>query len=1797
MKQLILTLSIALLVLCSMQARAQGSPDCSTAQPVTPSSSITATVADAGESYMVYYSFTPATDGTYFISSCNHATFDTRVYVYTGPCGNLSEILYSDDACAVQSAVTLSATAGTTYYIGWCLWSGAGSGGTFTWELSRLVSPVFVLSGLPEELGVQGNIYSSADLSGHIASFDGSSGYTSSQPISLGNTYYCQLSATRVAGAVLPFTAADTVRLPAFYRMAMKVGLPEGWYIRSAIVLQEEHQIASLNFNQLGANLFSDTLYMPAGSYSCTLTAVDAQGTPVLYSHNFAVSAAGDVSMSVSPSGQSKQTFGFTNLPAGFVAADTIIDIYDAGGSYLLSLYKQTGCYLPNGTYKCKVSLGTGMAYKEAGFTVSGASTINLSYAGYYQTTFRVQLSGGDSWDSGAEIIRSQENGTYLCCNIAPGDSVAWLPNGSYQALLSLSGDPRTVSFTVSGANSLVSYVELKPVFTFADLPAGLVYRGEIFKDEYLRDRVGAFSSPDYQLQDILVAGQTYYCQLEGYKMPVTMVPFTAAPTVSLTTGLKQTTLKVGLPAGWTLNSTSLEILQDGQPVTSADLEQVAPQQYADTVYLPAGSYSCTVGAYDPQGLPISYPHSFTVSAAGEVAISVSAAGQSKQTFSFTNLPSGFVAADTAIEIYDALGNDMLNLYGQTSCYLSNGAYYYSVMLNSKTSTNIAPKEGSFTVSGEGTVSISFADYRKVDFRVTLPAGNALSSISVYQQRGSAGYAVNLQGSDTSCYLAAGSYYAIVKDGQGDYYVRFTVSSANRVVPVEVATTRFTVAGVPAGLLRSANIDVYNDNGSGAGYAIEANGFEVALVKGGTYSYYISSNSSKLTQAKGSFTAAPAVTLSPYGRVVVNVSAPGQYRIISSEVWQSGNRVLTPTFGLRPPHTDTLYMTNGLYQLEVTAKDTVGGGLLKAGRELTVAGSATVALDMAADLMPQVKFVLGGLPADVRGSDIRIEISNDLFDKILRGVCDSASLPNGRYYYNVSDNSNKLLPLTGSVTLDGANQTVQLSFAGYHKVTFTYTLPANEPNPNSHYIDLYREGQSNALGYYGISGASTTYSCYLPDGSYRWALEYSGRWTGAQQPFTVNGRDTTLSYIAQPMYKVAFVPTGARAKHTYYSIRISNGVDQYIEHFSSSRTDSLRLPAGDYEYEVLEMQINGADAAPYTGRFTLGSGGQTVNISFENYQRVRCWINLLAGTVMPSRVEVLTAKGGELFYEFSMSGGGTKDIYLPAGSYTFTIAQPGYKVVEKSVAVAASTLPIEVQLDLQSGSYYPVMFGVFDGNQNGIAGATVTLGSQTKATDAVGRALFTDMAEGTLSYSVIKSGYRSEGGTLYVGPGAELSKGVILLQASQLYSVSFDVYDGATGTTRLSGATVSLQGVGQHTTDGGAVSFSGVAPGTYSYSVSKAGYVQQSGSLTVSTGNVSRAINLVKEPTYTLQLAVYDGSSTTFLSGASVNVTGQAAQTVAGDTLRFSGLAAGDYTLSVSKAGYFAQSSSVTLSAATTGAGGVYRATVNMVAKPANLKKYTLTFKVYDGSSANLLSGASVALAGGEPKTTGSTPLSFAAVDSGDVVAYSVGMSGYVTVQGTKAITAANAVRDTVFVSVALQASLRYTVEFKVYDGSGTSYLSGASVSLQGQAAQTTGSAALSFTNLLPGSYSYTVSKSGYQTQSGTLSITAALDAVGRTLTQVIHLAVSAPNAVDKNSIAVVVYPNPASQTLYIRCDDSRAAGLWSIKLYSVNGGPGVQMQSRGLNTSIPVGQLPAGLYILQLRSGNSEFTQKVMIK
>jgi acid phosphatase len=227
---------------------------------------------------------------------------------------------------------------------------------------------------------------------------------------------------------------------------------------------------------------------------------------------------------------------------------------------------------------------------------------------------------------------------------------------------------------------------------------------------------------------------------------------------------------------------------------------------------------------------------------------------------------------------------------------------------------------------------------------------------------------------------------------------------------------------------------------------------------------------------------------------------------------------------------------------------------------------------------------------------------------------------------------------------------------------------------------------------------------------------------------------------------------------------------------------------------------------------------------------------------------------------------------------------------------------------------------------------------------------------------------------------------------------------------------------------------------------------------------------------------VTDSSTGAAISGATVSYSGGSTSTDNNGSYTFSNVPAGSYSVTASHSGYNSQTSSVSVTAATT-------STLNFQLTPiSTTSPGTISGKVTNISTGGAISGATVSYSGGSTTTDTGGNYSFANVTP---ATYNVTAthSGYFA--ETKSVVVGSGAAATLNFALATGGKVAGTVT----NSTGT-VISGASVTITGGSISTTvntttNSSGVYNSNWVPvGSYTVTVSAAGHTTQSQSTTVT-----------------------------------------------------------------------------------------------------------
>jgi uncharacterized membrane protein len=355
-----------------------------------------------------------------------------------------------------------------------------------------------------------------------------------------------------------------------------------------------------------------------------------------------------------------------------------------------------------------------------------------------------------------------------------------------------------------------------------------------------------------------------------------------------------------------------------------------------------------------------------------------------------------------------------------------------------------------------------------------------------------------------------------------------------------------------------------------------------------------------------------------------------------------------------------------------------------------------------------------------------------------------------------------------------------------------------------------------------------------------------------------------------------------------------------------------------------------------------------------------------------------------------------------------------------------------------------------------IAGALVTVGTETIATDANGQAVFS-RPNGNYSYTVTNTGYINKSGNFNV-TGAPVAVNVVMYPTGSEFDITFHVTDG---TNNLQGAMVTVGSETLYTNASGEAIFP-LPNGNYSYDVSKYGFIPANGSFNVSSANQSIEVQLTMLPHYNVTFHVTTGGNN--LEGASVEITGvETLITDINGNAIFS-LIDGDYDYTITKTGYAAKSGTITV------------AGVDFTVEESLSPFYDVTFHTTENGVD--LQGVTITV-GTESLVTNATGNAVFSLQDGDY-SYSASKSGYDVETGNFTVSGANII-------IELPMNLiTYEVTFNV--SSGGNVIEGALVMI-GSVSILTNSNGIAIFNLPDGEYEYTVTKEGYNSESDIFTI------------------------------------------------------------------------------------------------------------
>lgn len=617
-----------------------------------------------------------------------------------------------------------------------------------------------------------------------------------------------------------------------------------------------------------------------------------------------------------------------------------------------------------------------------------------------------------------------------------------------------------------------------------------------------------------------------------------------------------------------------------------------------------------------------------------------------------------------------------------------------------------------------------------------------------------------------------------------------------------------------------------------------------------------------------------------------------------------------------------------------------------------------------------------------------------------------------------------------------------------------------------------------ALGSYSFSASVTGYN----SGS------GSGTISEPQTSATVTIKLTPIPTTGSITVKVVDAVTGSAIS----GASISGGGSGTTS--SSGTVTFNNVPFGTYSYTATK---SGYYSGSGSGTISLSAQSTTVTIKLTPIPTTGTITVKVVDAVTGSAISGASITGGK---SGTTSGAGTVSFAdVPFGTYSFTASKSGYLPNSGSATISLSAQSTTVTIKLTPvGS---ITVNVRDKATNAlISGASIT-GSGSGTTSSSGSVSFGSLQIGTYNYTASKSGYISGSESASVTKAGDSPSVTIYL--TPVGSVTVYVRDQATNAL-ISGASITGSGSGT-TNSSGSVSFGSLQIGTYSYSASKSGYINGSGSTSITKAGDNLTITIYLTPIGSITVYVRDKATNALISGATVSGAGTSGTTGTGGMVKFSNLQIGLYSFTASKSGYISGSGSTSV----TKAGDSLSVTIYLT--PIG----SITVYVRDQVTNALISGATVSGAGTSGTTNSSGAVRFSNLQI-NTYTFTASASGYRNGSVSASVTKAG---DAITATIYLTPIGSITVYAR--DKDTNALLSGVTIAGAGTSGTTNTSGAVRFSNLTMGTYSFTATKYGYTSGTGSATLTYA----GQATSVTIYL--------ENRTADVSITANPINGTVY----------------------------------------------------------------
>lgn len=431
------------------------------------------------------------------------------------------------------------------------------------------------------------------------------------------------------------------------------------------------------------------------------------------------------------------------------------------------------------------------------------------------------------------------------------------------------------------------------------------------------------------------------------------------------------------------------------------------------------------------------------------------------------------------------------------------------------------------------------------------------------------------------------------------------------------------------------------------------------------------------------------------------------------------------------------------------------------------------------------------------------------------------------------------------------------------------------------------------------------------------------------------------------------------------------------------------------------------------------------------------------------------------------------NVTMPANA---NLATPGYYMLFILNGSGVPSVGSTIQISATAAAVGTVTGKVTNTAGAPISGASVSSGGNGAVTGSDGGYTL-QLPGGTATLTAALAGYQNASESVTVTAGQSTQAATLQIQPTNPGNVTGSVVDG--NGAALSGASVTAGGLSTASAADGSYMLSNLPAGQTTINASLTGFQSGSTSVTVVAATTTAAPAIALVSGSGAVSGNVKSSTGAVIAGASVGFGGGSTTTDANGNYTLAGIPVGTIQLVASAQGFQSVTQSVTVSG-----GKTSTANFTLTAVAAN---GTVTGKITNASSGAILAAATVSWSGGSTTSNASGIYTLTNVTAGTQNITAV-KTGYLA--RTLAVGVTGGATSTLNIPIATAGKISVKVVT-----SGGAVVSGATVTIKGGVIPTTVSGSSSSTGLLTtnwipvGTYTVTVAKSGFATQSKTTTV------------------------------------------------------------------------------------------------------------